>query len=169
MTAIAKDRVEFRWDPARLKWSAGLLVAIGLSGLLLLGETDASVRVLGAVWAIVFAIGAWRVLRHIGDREPVVSVSAEGLRDRRIMDGVIPWASISNIENIDAEHVPFAGLEFHESKAVLANAKLMVRVTALLNRLLRFPDATLQMSLLDGNDEELHAAIRRYRSDGRES
>ena len=102
------------------------------------------------------------MLRRARDREPVVTVSAAGLCDRRIKDGVIPWPAISHIETFEAEHVPFIGLEFHDPKTVLADAKPMFRWFAPLQRFLRFPSASMQMSLLDGSGEDAVAAIARF-------
>ena len=76
---------------------------------------------------------------------------------------MIPWVAISGVEAIDAEHVAFIGLEFHDPKAALSSARPMMRLMAPLHRLLRFPSASLQMSLLDGSGEDLLAAIRQFR------
>ena len=165
MQTSTSDAIEFRWYPPQLKWLAGLLLVIGVLGLVMLREEDAGVKALGAIWTVLFAWGACCLLRRVFDRQPVVTVSAAGLMDRRIMDAVIPWAAILRVDAFDAEHVPFIGLEFHDPKAALSSARPMVRSMAPLHRLLRFPSASLQMSLLDGSGEDLLAAIRQFRPD----
>ncbi len=165
MAANLPNSVEFRWSKPKLIRMAGLLLCIGALGFLMLGEDGLDVQALGLAWMMSFAWGAWSVLRRRSDLEPVVVVSAEGLRDRRIKDGAVPWAAISSVETMDAEHVPFVGLEFHDPAHVLADAKFLMRVCAPVNRLLRFPSASAQMSLLDGSGEDLIEAIRAFRPD----
>ena len=155
----------FRWNARGITRATSLAALIGAPGLLLLRDPDFAVKVLGVVWAAPFAVLALALLKRRHDRDPVVTVSAEGLRDRRISDQTFAWAAISRVEGFDAENVAFVGLEFHNPKTELRTAKWHWRLFAPMHRLLRFPSITLQMSLLDGSDADVLAAIARFRPD----
>lgn len=162
MNEPAADTIEFRWQPSRLRWFAVLVGFVALIAVPMLAEDDIGAKAVGVAWLAACAFAARALLRRGSDREPVVAVSAAGLRDRRIRDAVIPWAEIAGAEALEAEHVPFVGLEFHDPKAVLAAARPLVRWMAPLHRLIRFPSVSLSMGLLDGTDADLLAAIRRH-------
>lgn len=158
-----EDCAQFRWDSRRLNWYSGLVALIGAAGLLFVWQQGWDVKALGLGWMAAFIWGCVSLQRRKSDTEPIVIVSTEGIRDRRISDSVLPWNAISRVESFDAEHVPFVGLEFHDPKAALEHAKSMVQLFAPIHSLLRFPAVSISMSLLDGNGAELIAAIRRFK------
>ena len=153
---------EFRWNPQPLKWIAGLLVLVSGLGFVMTDESGSRSDPLGLLWTAAFLWCAWRVYSRVWDRDPVVTVSAAGLFDRRIRRDVMAWSTIAQIEPFEAESTPFIGIEFHDPKAALADAKAMFRLSAPLQRLMRLPSASMQMSLLDGSGDELIAAIERF-------
>lgn len=159
------ESIEFRWDRRRLAAGAVAFAVIGALGVVMLLQPDAGMKVLGLAWIAAFAYGAVHMLRLRADREPVVTVSAAGLRDKRIKRSPIAWSAISHSEGFEAENVPFVGLTFHDRKAVLADARPLVRIFAPLHRLVGFPEVSVSMALLDGTDAELLAAISRHIAD----
>lgn len=153
------DRVQFRWDRRALFRGAVTFAIIGALGIAMAPLGDAGMWLLGLAWAAVFGYGAMHMWRLRSEREPVITIDAAGLRDRRIRVAVIPWDAIAHVEGFEAEGIPFVGLSFHDRKAVLADARPLVRVFAPIQALLRFPEVSVSMALLDGSEEELLAAI----------
>ena len=143
---------EFHWDRARLKRSAVLCLLVGTGGLATLIQNNGRIQALGIAVFTVCAWFAYRLYSRVSDTAPVVTVSAIGLRDRRIKPGLIPWTDIALVEGFAAEHVPFIGLDFHDPRAVLSDARPLARLTAPMHRLLR-------------RGEDLLAAIRKLRPD----
>lgn len=157
-------RFEFRWDARRLTWLALLIAVIGAGGLaLLFTDNDWDVKLLGGLWFAAFAYGAAALLRRRTITTPVVIVSADGIVDTRILDAPIPWNAIGHIEAFEAEHVPFIGLHFKDVAAALANAKPSVRAIARVQRRIGFPPVSINMTPLDGGNEDLVAAISAFR------
>ena len=162
-TLAVQERFEFHWDARRLTWLAGWIGVIGAAGLGLLLVDDWSVKALGLAWAAVFGIGVRALLRRRKISAPVVVVSADGVLDTRILAAPIPWSALNRVEAFEAENVPFIGLHFADIDAALAHAKPSVRRIAKVQRGLGFPPASINMSALDGSDEDLLAAIAVFR------
>lgn len=154
--------VAFRWKRGPIGFSAAMLGLASVAGLLIASEGGPARTLQGLAWTAFFAWAAWRVARRLKDQEPVVTISQEGLRDRRIREAVIPWSAISAIEPFEAESTPFIGIEFHDPGAIMPTARPMMRYAAPLQRLMRFPTTSMQMSLLDGSGEDVLAAIDRF-------
>jgi len=157
------EAAHFFWDKRRTRRGAMVLLAIGAAGLLLVLNDGLEAKILGVIWSIAFAILAAAVHSRGHSDAPVVTVSEAGLHDRRISRAPIAWSSIAHIEGFDAEHVPFIGIDFHDARKALTGAKPLVRFTAPLHRLLRFPAVSINTSLLDGTDEDVIRAIARFR------
>ena len=155
------ESIEFRWDRRRLATGAVAFAVIGALGVVMLLQPDWGMKALGLAWMAAFGYGAVHMLSLRADRQPVVTISATGLRDRRIKPTPISWAAIANFEEFEAENVPFVGLTFHDRKAALADARPLVRIFAPLHRLIGFPEVSISTALLDGTDAELVAAIAR--------
>ncbi len=98
-------------------------------------------------------------------RAPVVSVDGEGLHDRRIAGERFRWDEISAVEAYEAENLTWVGLDFKEPAASLAKTGWLVRLSAPLHRLLRFPRVSISMALLDGSSDDLISAVRARRPD----
>jgi hypothetical protein len=159
------ETANFFWDKRRIRRGAVLLLAIGAGGLLMLLSDGLDAKILGVAWAAAFAILAAAVYSRGYSDAPVVTVSDAGLHDRRISKSPIAWSSIAHVEGFDAEHVPFIGVDFHDAGKALRDAKPLVRLIAPMHRLLRFPAVSINTSLLDVSDEDLIAAIQRFRPD----
>jgi hypothetical protein len=153
------DEVEFRWERRALLRGAVAFAIIGALGIAVAPLGDAGMWILGLAWAAAFGYGAVHMWRLRSEREPVITIGAAGLRDRRIRAAVIPWDAVSHVEGFEAEGIPFVGLSFHDRKAVLADARPLVRLFAPIHALLRFPEVSVSMALLDGGEEQLLAAI----------
>ena len=154
--------VNFRWDKRRTRRGTLLLLAIGAPGLLLAFQDGVDAKVLGLAWSAAFALLAAAVYSRGARTEPVVTVSDEGIHDRRISAAPITWDRIAHIEGFEAENVTFVGLDFHDAKAALVDAKLLVRAIAPMHRLFGFPAVSINTSLLDGSDADLIAAIGEF-------
>ena len=98
-------------DVIEIKTSAlGTLVLIGASAILaalgaaialdLLPDSQAGIvhRVIGGAGVLFFGLGtiAW-LWRQLGSRGAVLTISPEGIRDRRIAPDTIPWSAIRRI------------------------------------------------------------------------
>jgi hypothetical protein len=155
--------MHFHWDKRRTWRGTVLLSALGAPGLLLAFQDGADAKLLGLVWSAAFGFLAAAVYSRAADTEPVVTVSGEGIRDKRVSATPFAWDRIARIEGFEAENVTFVGLDFHDAKLTLADAKLLVRIIAPIHRLFRFPAVSINTSLLDGSDADLMAAIKKFR------
>ncbi len=156
------DAVHFHWDKRRTRRGTALLLAIGAPGLLLAFQDGVDAKVLGLAWSAAFALLAAAVHSRGARTEPVVTVSDEGVHDRRISAAPIAWDRIAHIEGFEAENVTFVGLDFHDAKVALADAKPLVRAMAPIHRLFEFPAVSINTSLLDGSDADVIAAIEKF-------
>ena len=157
------DAVLFHWDKRRTWRGATLLLVLGAPGLLLAFQDGVDAKLLGFAWTVAFALLAVAVYSRGARTEPVVTVSDEGVHDIRVSATPIAWDRIARIEGFEAENVTFVGLDFHDAKLTLADAKLLVRIIAPIHRLFRFPAVSINTSLLDGSDADLMAAIKKFR------
>jgi hypothetical protein len=157
------DAIHFHWDKHRTWRGMVLLLALGAPGLLLAFQDGVDAKLLGLVWSAAFGFLAAAVYRCGAKTEPVVTVSEEGIHDKRVSATPIPWDRIARIEGFEAENVTFVGLDFHDPKVALADSKPLVRVVAPIHRLFRFPAVSINTSLLDGGDADLIAAIKKFR------
>lgn len=158
-------RFEFRWDARRLSWLAFFIAVIGAGGVAMLFVDGWDVKLLGGLWAAIFGYGTFALLRRRTIHEPVVIVSADGILDTRILERPIPWAAIARVEAFEAEHVPFIGLHFKDIAAALAEAKPTVRILAQVQRWIGFPPVSINMTPLNGSNEDLVHAIAVFQPD----
>src|SRR5436190_10994265 len=107
------DEVQFRWDRQALFRGAVVLAIIGALGIAVAPLGDAGMWLLGLAWASAFGYGAVHMWRLRSEREPVITINATGLRDRRIGVALIPWDAITHVEGFEAEGIPYVGLSFH--------------------------------------------------------
>jgi hypothetical protein len=156
------EAVEFHWEKRRIYRGAVILLAIGFPGVLLATMEGVDAKSLGLAWTAGFVALAAGVYSRSFKSGPVITISANGLHDRRISAESIPWVRIARMEEFDAENVSFVGLDFDDPKVALAHAKLLVRLIAPVHRLLGFPAVTINTSLLDASDNALIAAIQRF-------
>ncbi len=156
------ELIEFYWDRHRIYRGAILLLMLGSPGVLLTTMEGIDATCLGLAWVAGFLTLAAVVYSRSFDSLPVITISTDGLHDRRISTKPIPWVRITCIEEFDAENVSFVGLGIDDPKAALADAKLLVRLIAPLHRLLGFPTVTINTSLLNTDDHTLIAAIERF-------
>lgn len=140
-----------------------MLLGIGVCSLPLVFAGDVDGKILGIAWTTAFALLARTVFNRGSDRTAVITISASGFHDKRVSKLPIPWAEILHAELFEAEQIPFLGFDLRDRRAVLRNTKLLVRFVAPLHRLLGFPAISINTSLLDGTDEEVMAAIERFR------
>jgi hypothetical protein len=75
--------VHFHWDKRRTRRGTVLLLVLGAPGLLLTFQEGVDAKLLGFVWAATFALLAAAVYSRGARTEPVVTVSDEGVHDRR--------------------------------------------------------------------------------------
>ena len=156
------EAVEFHWEKRRIYRGAVILLAIGFPGVLQATMEGVDAKSLGLAWTAGFVALAAGVYSRSFKSGPVITISANGLHDRRISAESIPWVRIARMEEFDAENVSFVGLDFDDPKVALAHAKLLVRLIAPVYRLLGFPAVTINTSLLDASDNALVAAIQRF-------
>jgi hypothetical protein len=157
--------IEFRWNGRRLGWLAALIAVIGAGGLALLAEEGSDVKALGLGWAAAFGYGAYALLKRRGITEPVVIVSADGVRDTRIADAALPWSAIARVEGFEVENISFVGLHCDDEALIRAGIKPSVRAIAKAQRLVGLPPVTINMAPLDGSNEDLLAAISAFRAE----
>jgi hypothetical protein len=159
------DGVHFRWNRAALRLHIVLAAAISALGLPMMIYGDVGARIFGALWIAAFATLILALAKRLGDTRPVVTVDAAGLHDRRIASEGFRWDKISAIEAYEAENLTWVGVEFNEPEVSLAKTGWLVRLSAPLHRLFRFPRVSISMVLLDGSTGDLIAAIRSLRPD----
>lgn len=158
-----QEAIEFRWDSRRLNWYTGLMALVAAPSLLLLFQPGADVKTLGIAWASACALAAIALQKRKRVSLPVVTVSEQGIFDRRVSETAFAWNAITSVEGFDAEHVQFVGLEFQNPGAALAHCKPLIRIFAPLHRLFKYPSVSINMGLLDGSDADLLQAVCHFR------
>jgi hypothetical protein len=152
--------VHFRWSRSSLKLCIAMMSFLFVLGLPMLLSEDAATRLAGAVWIAAFVWLASALVRRMKSTDPVVTVDALGLYDRRIAGEGFGWDEILHIEAYEAESMTWVGIELKDPRVSLVKTRWFVRLFAPLQRLFRFPRVSISMALLDGSPEELIAAIR---------
>ncbi len=159
------ERVEFHWSRPKVAYiGAGLLVTAAV-GVLIIVYGDGGAVVLGALWIAAILALAALLIRRSRSREAVVVIDGNGIRDIRVMSRTIAWDEIAGLEEIEAEHLRFVGIELVDARRTLAHAGALVRWMRWPNRLLGFPEFSISMHTLDGSTEDVVAAIRAHRPD----
>lgn len=137
------------------------IAAIGAIGLL--AQATFWLGALGVGWAAAFVALAVYCVRLGSKTHPVVSVSPAGLHDRRLTSTPLPWSAIQSVAaQSTAQGMTSVGLYLNDS-AALDGAKFAVRASAWMSALTGAAPVTISMTLLDGSDDDLLAAIAQQR------
>ena len=98
-----------------------------------------------------------------GGRAVVITVDSNGLFDRRMTVASLAWPDITGIEEFEAEHMRYVGVELRDPVALRSRLRWLPWTARPLNRIFGFPALSISMSLLDGTTDDLVAAIQRLR------
>ena len=155
--------VHFHWSGSSLKLCAGFVAFLFALGLPMLVSDELDIRLAGIGWMILFAWLMRMFWKRLQQKDPVITVDALGLLDRRMACEAFLWNEIARIEAFEAENTHWVGLEFADPKRSLSKTNGLVRACAPLQRLMGFPRVSISTSLLDGSTHDLLAAIRSFR------
>ncbi|MDP4022878.1 hypothetical protein Q8W71_09615 [Methylobacterium sp. NEAU 140] len=114
---------------AALAFTAGCAFALAGGG----GAVRAGLLGIGLAF---FGLGALAALRDLLRRDPVLSVSAYGLFDRRLSTDWIPWSALDWISEVDMGRQGFLCLHPRADRAAALPWTRRARLTAALNRVL---------------------------------
>ncbi len=154
------EAVDFRWHARSIRWIELLLVVpLALGVLMMLSDAAA----LGAVWVAVFAALIARLEHHARSRAVVITVDSKGLFDRRMTVAPLAWPDIAGIEEFEAEHMRYVGVELRDPAAATSRLRWLPWTARPLHRIFGFPALSISTSLLDGTTDDLLAAIQRLR------
>jgi hypothetical protein len=160
-----RDAVNFHWDPGKVRLIGVGVAAIAALGLLLLLQDDGGAKVLGLAWTVVLLTLAIALLRRARETDPIVTVDARGIFDKRLSAHYIPWDNIRAVASLEAEQLTFVGIDLKPDAAVYGQLRIMHRVMRWPNRILRFPSLSIAMHVLNGTTEDLLTAVSRFRPD----
>jgi hypothetical protein len=156
----------FRWSSRNvglIVFGACVIAALGL--VLVAVEDEIGAKILGGVWAAIFLALGLALLYRSRDRNPVVSIDADGIYDRRICDRVISWDDIRRVDTLEADQMSFVAIDLKPGAKIFAQLNFLHRLMRWPNRLLGFPALSIAMHALDGSTSDLLTAIRGFRPD----
>ena len=155
--------VHFHWNGSSLKLCAVFVTFLFVLGLPMLVSDELDVRLAGIGWMFLFAWLMRMFWRRLQQKDPVITIDALGLFDRRMACEGFLWDEIASVEAFEAENTHWVELAFADPKRSLSKTNRLVRACAPLQRLMGFPRVAISMSLLDGSTHDLLAAIRSFR------
>ena len=155
--------VHFHWNGSSLKLCAAFVTLLFVLGLPMLVSDELDVRLAGIGWMFLFAWLMGMFWRRLRQKDPVITVDALGLLDRRMSREGFLWSEIARVEAFEAESTHWVELAFADPKRSLSKTNWLVRACAPLQRLMGLPRVSISMSLLDGSTNDLLAAIRSFR------
>ena len=126
------------------------VIAIGTfrSGALV-GEVEMVAFVAMLVFGICVIGGVLRIMRF----KPVLDVTTEGIRDRRIAPEIIPWSGIASVTVSDARRHRTLELKVHSN---VADRLMRPRGSATVRR-----DLAISMAGLSGSFDDLVSALKK--------
>lgn len=163
--ACQAGEVEFRWDPEKLRFAALALSGATLPAALIFAGAPSLLRWVCLVWLGGIAVLLHGLARRAACADPVVSIDARGILDRRLMHRRIAWQEIKGICPVDPVRGRVADIALRDPNGTLAGTPWRVRIGAGCQVGYGVPALTLSMLLLDGDVSALLDAIGRHRPD----
>jgi len=122
----------------------------------------ASVQIVGAIWFGICAHAVWRRLERAAERQPIVTIDADGILDTRVLPRRIDWWEIEFFYPVDAARSRVVELRLRHPHRTLADAPWHVRLGLDWHREYDLPDICVSLLLLDATVPDTVEAIRRY-------
>lgn len=120
------------------------------------------------VWPVMLAaagfLGVWAVDlgQRLVDREPVLTISAQGIADRRIGPHTMPWAEIQEIYVFRARSQMLLAVVVEDPRRYLAPPLWGDRYSLWVNRMLSLPVFSTPLMSLEGGTGAILAALTRH-------
>ena len=140
-------------------------VAMTAASIFAIGHNEFLIRIVGWVGVVFFGLGLCVALRDILRRGPVVVINEEGIEDRRLWSGAIPW---DEIEDVTVEQVKgsgsssrFLAVHVEDPDRYLIQAPFYRRWLMRLNPALGFPKLCIGFVNLSPGLDDAMACIRR--------
>jgi hypothetical protein len=140
---------------------ARLLLAVPLcaAGLFCIHQPGLKAQIAGWASLILFPLCFVLGLIQLLQTGPVITLSEEGILDRRYGIGVIPWSAIKSISERSFQYVRFLCVEVAD-QALLRKMPLHVRFFSLVNAGIGYGRITLNFTGLDGDIADALRFIR---------
>jgi hypothetical protein len=129
---------------------------------------DTPTGLLGGIVTLFMVASAPVLLWQVLDRRPFLIVDEQGVLYRPFGVGVIPWPAIADIHLKSVTGTTLIDLELDRPEEWLARSSAIHRAAARLNRLMGYPDFSLNFSRIAARSEvvfermqQFHSAFRR--------
>jgi hypothetical protein len=135
--------------------------AILASGVLPSGRLAEAIELIGFVGMLIFGLCIVGAVLWMMRFKPVLEITTDGLRDRRISTDIIPWTGIASVTVTDTRRRKTLQLTID-----LEVTERMMRTRAQASRM-RGRDVSISMKGLSGSFDDLIGALRRIEADTR--
>lgn len=139
---------------------AGAVAFVALGALLV----RAGHPIVGGSSVLFFGAGIPTLLRLLLDARPRLVIDEQGVLDRALGVGVIPWSEITGASVASVSGQRFVCLEVREPGFYTAQLGFLRRAVLGLNRALGFPELSLSLSALPVDADDVVAEIERQRA-----
>ena len=153
------DEISIR--PSRLRSGVLLLAALVFVGFGILFVVTERGRVVGWLTILFFGAGIPLFARQLLDSRPRLVIDEQGILDRTLKVGVIPWTEITGARLETITGNTFVCLEVRDPAIFTRQFGAVRRALTSGNRALGFADLNLNLSGLPVRGEEVLALIRR--------
>jgi hypothetical protein len=119
---------------------------------------------LGGVVTLFMAVSAPLLLWQVFDRRPFLIVDEWGIFYRPFGLDVIPWSAIADIHLKSVTGTTLIDLELDRPEEWLAQSSMMHRSLAWLNRLMGYPDFSLNFSRIAARPEVVFERMQQFHS-----
>jgi hypothetical protein len=144
---------------SRLKYAGFLLIAIGFVATSILLVRVAHERVVGWAGILVFGAAIPIFARQLLDSRPRLVIGDQGVFDRTLGVGVIPWSEITGVRLATTAGNDFLCLEVRDPAMFTAHFGAVRRALMSGNRALGFAELNLNVSGLSLRSDEILALI----------
>ena len=156
-------RHEFCWSKRALRAAAMTVAVLTLAALPAITAKSTGIRLLGLCWLALLLALAHIVAGRALMREPVVTVDALGITDRRLLARRFYWQDIEAFERADLDRTKVVEFFLKQPDRVVAGGYLGVRFGAWLQRRLDLPAVTINLFMIDASAADFARAVAEFR------
>ena len=147
---------------SRLKYLLFLFVSLGFVGggvFMMLGEDTSGVRWIGLANILFFGAGAALFVRQLFDSRPRLKIDAQGINDRTLGVGIIPWPEITNAYVKSIRGNDFICLVVRNPDRWIGSLSPARRVMLKANKALGFTELNINLGGTNARTQEIHELI----------
>jgi hypothetical protein len=154
---------EFYWSARALRVTALAVAGLTVAALPAVMAEPAGLRVLGVLWLTMMIALAHGLACRARTCDPVVTIDALGITDRRLLARRVYWQDIAAFDRTDLERAQTIEFFLKRPELMVPGCRLGLRIGAWLQWRLGLPAATINLILIDASATDVARAVAEFR------